>query len=71
MAYVGATLGLKDLTEAGGAGLLTMLRVLMLIAVASLMWVPIGVWIGLRPWAAERVQRDHTQLRASSSVKLL
>jgi NitT/TauT family transport system permease protein len=56
VAYVGTTLGLKDLTEAGGAGLLTMLRVLVLIAVASLIWVPIGVWIGLRPWAAERVQ---------------
>jgi NitT/TauT family transport system permease protein len=27
-----------------------------LIAVASAIWVPIGVWIGLRPWAATRVQ---------------
>ena len=30
-------------------GLLTMIRVLVLIALASLVWVPIGVWIGLRP----------------------
>jgi NitT/TauT family transport system permease protein len=56
VAYVGATLGLKDVAEATRAGLLTMTRVLVLIAVASLIWVPIGVWIGLRPWAAERVQ---------------
>jgi len=56
VAYVGTSLGLKDVIEAAGAGLLTMLRVLVLIAVASLIWVPIGVWIGLRPWAAEWVQ---------------
>ena len=37
-------------------GLLTLLRVLVLIALASLIWVPIGVWIGLRPELAERVQ---------------
>jgi NitT/TauT family transport system permease protein len=36
--------------------LLTLLRVAVLIALASLIWVPIGVWIGLRPWAATRVQ---------------
>ena len=29
---------------------------ILLIAVASLIWVPIGVWIGLRPAVAERVQ---------------
>jgi NitT/TauT family transport system permease protein len=54
--YVGATLGLRDVTLAVGAGLLTLLRVLVLIALASLIWVPIGVWIGLRPRIAERVQ---------------
>jgi NitT/TauT family transport system permease protein len=27
-----------------------------LIAIASAIWVPVGVWIGLRPWAAERIQ---------------
>ncbi|KSV75965.1 hypothetical protein N185_16085 [Sinorhizobium sp. GW3] len=37
-------------------GLLTMVRVAILIAVASLVWVPIGVWIGLRPAWAERLQ---------------
>ena len=28
----------------------------MLIALASLIWVPVGVWIGLRPKLAERIQ---------------
>ena len=34
----------------------TMIRVLVLIALASCIWVPIGVWIGLRPAWAERLQ---------------
>ncbi|MBN3725470.1 ABC transporter permease [Burkholderia sp. Ac-20379] len=37
-------------------GLATLLRVVLLIAVASVIWVPIGVWIGLRPALAEKVQ---------------
>ncbi|MCD2173891.1 ABC transporter permease [Rhizobium sp. C4] len=37
-------------------GFLTMLRVVVLMAIATVIWVPIGVWIGLRPKVAERVQ---------------
>ncbi len=37
-------------------GLITAVRVLVLIAVASAVWVPIGVAIGLRPRLADRVQ---------------
>jgi NitT/TauT family transport system permease protein len=54
--YVHSTLGLHEILTAIGLGLLTLLRVVILIALASAVWVPIGVWIGLRPWAAERVQ---------------
>jgi NitT/TauT family transport system permease protein len=39
-----------------GYGLLTLLRVAVLIALATLIWVPVGVWIGLRPKLAERIQ---------------
>lgn len=39
-----------------GLALLTMVRVFALIALASLVWVPIGVWVGLRPRAAQIVQ---------------
>ena len=28
----------------------------MLIAIASVIWVPVGVWVGTRPWAANMVQ---------------
>ena len=36
--------------------LLTLLRVFLLIALASLIWVPIGIWVGLRPRAAQIAQ---------------
>jgi NitT/TauT family transport system permease protein len=36
--------------------LLTMLRVVVLIALASLIWVPIGIWVGLRPQVTQYVQ---------------
>ena len=48
-----------DLAEIGRVfllGLATAARVLILIGVASLIWVPIGVAIGLRPHLADRVQ---------------
>jgi NitT/TauT family transport system permease protein len=54
--YMSATLGLSDVLAAAGLGLLTLARVIVLITLATLMWVPIGVWIGLRPKLAERVQ---------------
>jgi NitT/TauT family transport system permease protein len=54
--YVAHHLAWSDAFVALGLGAITMLRVLVLIAVASLIWVPIGVWIGLRPRWAERLQ---------------
>jgi NitT/TauT family transport system permease protein len=37
-------------------GMATAARVLILIGIASLIWVPIGVWIGLRPRIADRAE---------------
>ncbi|HLX17669.1 MAG TPA: ABC transporter permease subunit [Bradyrhizobium sp.] len=54
--YMSATLGPSDVLAAVGYGLLTLARVIVLISLATLIWVPIGVWIGLRPKLAERVQ---------------
>ena len=39
-----------------GLALLTMLRVFVLIALASLVWVPVGIWVGLRPRVGRIVQ---------------
>ena len=54
--YLRANLAMNDVVEAFKLGFLTLTRVIVLIAIASLVWVPIGVWIGLRPAVAERVQ---------------
>ena len=54
--FVDLSLGWRDVGQAIGLGLLTLLRVVILIALASLLWVPVGVWIGLRPAVATRVQ---------------
>ena len=42
--------------QVAGLATITMLRVLILIALASLLWVPIGIWVGLRPRATQIVQ---------------
>jgi NitT/TauT family transport system permease protein len=54
--FADQTLTFDDVAQAVGLGFLTLLRVAVLIALASLVWVPIGVWIGLRPGIATRVQ---------------
>jgi NitT/TauT family transport system permease protein len=58
--HVGSALiaqtSLAELGEVCRVALLTMLRVFVLIALASLVWVPAGIWIGLRPRAAQIVQ---------------
>jgi len=54
--YVTTTLGWADLLEAAKLTVFTMIRVIVLIALASLVWVPIGVWIGLRPGWTAKVQ---------------
>jgi NitT/TauT family transport system permease protein len=54
--YLSASLSPSDVLVAFGDGLITLARVVVLIALASLIWVPIGVLIGLRPKLAERMQ---------------
>ncbi len=54
--YVRQTISLHDALVVFGLGSLTLIRVIVLIALASVIWVPIGVWIGLRPAWSEKVQ---------------
>jgi len=54
--YAGAALSWQDVSNAVGNGGLTLLRVVVLIAIATVVWVPIGVAVGLRPSLAEKVQ---------------
>ena len=46
----------SDIVEAVELGLITLVRVVILMILASLFWVPIGVWLGLRPVWARRAQ---------------
>ncbi len=54
--FAASSLYWRDVMEAIGLGALTLLRVSTMIVLASLVWVPIGVWFGLRPVWARRVQ---------------
>jgi NitT/TauT family transport system permease protein len=46
----------RELLHAFGLGLLTLVRVVVLMIVATLVWVPVGVWLGLRPIWGRRIQ---------------
>ncbi|HXP76840.1 MAG TPA: ABC transporter permease subunit [Stellaceae bacterium] len=54
--YVGTELGLDEVGHVFLLSIATFVRVSVLIALASLIWVPVGVWIGLRPPIAHRAQ---------------
>jgi NitT/TauT family transport system permease protein len=69
-AFVSRELSWRDLVHALALGVLTLVRVIVLIAIASLVWTPIGVWVGLRPKAAERLQ-PIAQFLAAFPVNLL
>jgi NitT/TauT family transport system permease protein len=56
VAFVSAELQWSDVLQAVLLGLITLVRVVVLIAMATLVWVPIGVWLGLRPVWARRAQ---------------
>jgi NitT/TauT family transport system permease protein len=48
--------GLGILGRAFGYGFLTLLRVAVVVLVSSLIWVPVGVWIGFNPRVAQYMQ---------------
>ncbi len=54
--FIRETVPLAEIGWTFVLGAITAVRVLVLIAVASVIWVPIGVWIGLRPHIADRAQ---------------
>jgi NitT/TauT family transport system permease protein len=54
--FAAAELTWSDLGEAVLLGCVTMMRVVVLMILASLIWVPVGVWLGLRPAWARRAQ---------------
>jgi NitT/TauT family transport system permease protein len=70
VSYVSGTLHWSDLGTAVLMGAYTMTRVIVLMAIAALVWVPIGVWIGLRP-KATRIMQPIAQFLAAFPANLL
>ncbi len=56
VAFVSTELAMGEVSRVVWLGTLTMTRVVALTALASLVWVPVGVWVGLHPRLAERAQ---------------
>lgn len=54
--FVHAEVGWSEAGHVLGLGLVTLARVLVLIALAALVWVPVGIWIGMNPRWSGRLQ---------------
>lgn len=54
--YVMQNLTFDEVKHVFVLGLITALRVFVLIVICSFIWVPIGVWVGLRPSVAQYIQ---------------
>ncbi len=68
--FITEGLPVSEIATVGLFGLATMARVFVLIAIASAIWVPVGVWIGLRPSLA-RVVQPIAQFLAAFPANLL
>ncbi len=56
VSFIASELDWADVLKVVGLGIVTLVRVTALILIASLIWVPLGALIGLRPALAERIQ---------------
>ncbi len=54
--FCAASLAWSDLATALLLGTYTLARVIVLMAIATVIWVPVGVWLGLKPRWARRAQ---------------
>ena len=68
--YIGTEVGWDEVVRVFVLTCYTLIRVAVLMALASLIWVPISIWIGLRPRWAEGVQ-PIAQFLAAFPVNLL
>ncbi|MBS0376670.1 MAG: ABC transporter permease subunit [Proteobacteria bacterium] len=70
LSFLMPELGWHDVVTTVGLGAITMLRVFLLIALASVVWVPVGVYVGLRPKLA-RIVQPIAQFMAAFPANLL
>ena len=70
ISFVHSDVGWSEVLHVVGLGAITLTRVMLLIALASVIWVPIAVWIGLRPKYSQKVQ-GLAQFLAAFPVNLM
>ncbi len=68
--YIEMRTGLGEVVVATGLGLVTFGRVVILLVVASIVWVPVGLWIGLDP-TVTRIAQPVVQVLASFPANFL
>jgi NitT/TauT family transport system permease protein len=67
--FVFTSVTFKEASDVAGLGFVTAFRVITMVALSSLVWIPLGVWIGLRPSVA-RIAQPTIQFLASFPVNL-
>jgi NitT/TauT family transport system permease protein len=70
LTFVHRTVGIGSFAHAFGLGAITFARVIILVAVATVIWVPIGVWIGMNP-KVTRIAQPVVQVLASFPANFL
>ena len=56
LSYILSVVNVKEILHVFLLGAATGTRVIVLIILSSLIWIPVGVWIGLRPRIAQKIQ---------------
>jgi NitT/TauT family transport system permease protein len=56
LGYILSTLSVQDIQHVFFLGAATGTRVIVLIILSSVVWIPVGVWVGLRPNLAQKIQ---------------
>ncbi|MBC3860926.1 ABC transporter permease subunit [Undibacterium jejuense] len=70
ISFIHSDVGMSEVIRVFGLATITLVRVMLLIGLASLVWVPISVWIGLRPQYSQKVQAV-AQFLAAFPVNLM
>jgi NitT/TauT family transport system permease protein len=70
IAYIAHSVGFTEVGHAAMLGLATFARVVVVVVVSTLIWVPIGVWIGLNP-KVSRLAQPVVQVLASFPANFL
>jgi NitT/TauT family transport system permease protein len=70
ISYINRSVGFDAFGTAFGDGALTFLRVLVVLILSTLIWVPVGVWIGMNP-RVSRLAQPLVQVAASFPANFL